>query len=74
MTLDELAQEMCKREDTLDHLTAKAEVTRLVRNCRFDLGSRSRCGGDNQLRDHAIGCQMSANFGFCSFVIAKKVS
>lgn len=28
MSLAELAQEMCKREDSLDHLTAKAEVLR----------------------------------------------
>ena len=27
-TYDELAQEMCKREGSLDHLTAKAEMTR----------------------------------------------
>ena len=27
-SLAELAQEMCKREDLLDHLTAKAEVLR----------------------------------------------
>ena len=28
MSLDELAQEMNKRENSLDHLTAKAEITR----------------------------------------------
>ena len=28
MSLNELAQEMYKREDSLDHLTAKAEITR----------------------------------------------
>jgi hypothetical protein len=28
MSYDELAQEMCKREDSLDHLTAKAEMAR----------------------------------------------
>jgi septal ring factor EnvC (AmiA/AmiB activator) len=28
MTLEELAQEMRKRTDSLDHLTAKAEMTR----------------------------------------------
>lgn len=28
MTYEELAQEMCKREDSLDHLTAKAEMAR----------------------------------------------
>jgi hypothetical protein len=28
MTLRELAQEMCKRPDSLDHLTAKAEMER----------------------------------------------
>lgn len=28
MTYDELAQEMCKRADSLDHLTAKAEMAR----------------------------------------------
>ncbi len=27
-TYDELAQDMCKREDCLEHLTAKAEMTR----------------------------------------------
>ena len=28
MTYDELAQEMCKRADSLDHLTAEAEMAR----------------------------------------------
>jgi len=28
MTYEELAQEMCKRADSLDHLTAKAEMAR----------------------------------------------
>jgi len=51
MSLDELAQEMNKREDSLDHLTAKAEITRrqtaaqldatraTVRNARYMLAS-----------------------------------
>ena len=28
MSYEELAQEMCKRENSLDHLTAKAEMAR----------------------------------------------
>jgi ABC-type transporter Mla subunit MlaD len=36
MSLDELAQEMNKREDSLDHLTAKAEITRRQTAAQLD--------------------------------------
>jgi hypothetical protein len=44
MSYAELAQEMCKREDSLDHLTAKAEMARRAAlqaqwNGRFMLAS-----------------------------------
>ena len=36
MSHDELAQEMNKREDSLDHLTAKAEITRRQTAAQLD--------------------------------------
>ena len=36
MSLAELAQELNKREDSLDHLTAKAEITRRQTEAQLD--------------------------------------
>ena len=66
MSLDELAQEMNKRENSLDHLTAKAEITR--RQPR-DHGMEHQADVHPQLRlilpDAGPGCEKNGRRATC---------
>jgi hypothetical protein len=71
MSFDELAQEMCKRPDSLDHLTAKAEITRRQTEAQLEATHASTRNANYMLASviiAAVSALASALTAFIAFL------